>query len=166
MSFAEWKAWYKSLHWTRQWFVILNLIRPITDNFYELKKISIILSPLYIIGIMTPILILSSFNNRHFSRATPSPIDIPFGIWGIFVILNCIFLYSVNTSVTILGDIIKYIMPVFLFFYCRRFVRDKRDLLGMCQTFIYAACFPIVPYVRCPSPDNRYRLQRPLLLYR
>ena len=143
MNFKEWKEWYKSLHWTRKWYVILNLIRPITDNFYELKQVSIVLSPLYIIGVLTPVFIIASFTNKHFSRPQPSPIDVPFSIWSAFVVFNCIFLYAIDTSIAILGDIIKYIMPIFLFFYCRRFVRDKRDLLGICQTFVYAALFPI-----------------------
>lgn len=143
MSFKEWRKWYKSLHWTMKWFVILNLIRPITDNFYELKQVSIVLSPLYIIGALTPIFIFASFFNKNFQRSAPSAVDVSFGIWGTFVVLNCIFLYAIDMSVTVLGDIIKYIMPVFLFFYCRRFIRDKRDLLGICQTFIYAALFPI-----------------------
>ncbi len=143
MSFKEWKEWYKSLHWTRKWFVILNLIRPITDNFYELKQVSIILSPLYIIGGLTPIFIFASFANKNFSRAIPSGVDFSFSVWATFVVLNCFLLFSIETDLTVLGDVIKYIMPVFLFFYCRRFIRDKRDLLGMCQTFIYAALFPI-----------------------
>lgn len=144
MNFKEWKEWYKSLHWTRKWFVILNLIRPITDNFYELKKVSILLSPLYVIGVLTPIFIIASFSNKHFPKLYSSSVDIPFRVWSIFVVMNCIFLYAIDTSVTVLGDIIKYIMPVLIFFYCRRFIRDKRDLLGICQTFIYAAIFPVI----------------------
>ena len=78
MSFKEWREWYKSLHWTRQWFVILNLIRPITDNFYELKQVSIVLSPLYIIGGLTPIFVVASMTNKHFERSQPSALDTPF----------------------------------------------------------------------------------------
>ena len=142
MNYKEWLAWYKSLPLSKRWFIILILARPITDNFYDLKEVSVLTSPLYIIGILTPILIIFSLTSSTLKPSVKSNIDIPFWIWGILVALNCIWMYTINLSVVALGDAIKYLIPLFLFAYCRRFVENKTDLLGICQTFLYASIFP------------------------
>ena len=144
MNLKEWLAWYKSLPGSKRWFIILILARPITDNFYELKEVSVLTSPLYIIGFLTPVLIFFSLTSKTLKPSVRSAVDIPFWIWGVFVILNCIWMYSINLSVVALGDAIKYLIPLFLFAYCRRFVESKTDLLGICTTFLIASAFPFV----------------------
>lgn len=142
MNYKEWLAWYKSLPLSKRWFIILILARPITDNFYDLKEVSVLTSPLYIIGILTPILIIFSLTSSTLKPSVRSNIDVPFWIWGILVALNCIWMYTISLSVVALGDAIKYLIPLFLFAYCRRFIENKTDLLGICQTFLYASIFP------------------------
>ena len=39
---------------------------------------------------------------------------------------------------------LKLLLPLFLYFYCRSFVRSRRDLLGILTTFLYATTFPIL----------------------
>lgn len=142
MNYKEWLAWYKSLPLSKRWFIILILIRPISDNFYELKEVSVLTSPLYIIGFLTPVLITFSLTSKTLKPAVKSNVDIPFWGWGLLVIINCIAMYSIQLSVVSLGDAIKYIIPLFLFAYCRRFIQDKSDLLGICTTFLIASIFP------------------------
>ena len=142
MNFKEWLAWYRSLPITKKWFIILILIRPISDNFYDLKEVSVLTSPLYIIGILTPLLILFSFTSPRLSAPKRSLIDIPFYIWGAFVLLNCFYMYFTDLSLVTFGDSIKYMLPVLLYAYARRFVKGKTDLLGVLQTFLYASIFP------------------------
>jgi hypothetical protein len=107
MNFKEWLAWYRSLPITKKWFIILILIRPISDNFYDLKEVSVLTSPLYIIGILTPLLILFSFTSPRLSAPKRSLIDIPFYIWGAFVLLNCFYMYFTDLSLVTFGDSIN-----------------------------------------------------------
>lgn len=142
MNFKEWRAWYKSLPIAKKWFIILMLIRPISDNFYDLKEVSVLTSPLYIIGVLTPILILLSLTSKDLRPKYPSPIDFPFQIWAVLTFFNCFYMYTVDLSLTTLGDAIKYTIPFLLFIYARRFIEDKTDLLGVLQTFLYSSIFP------------------------
>lgn len=66
MSFQAWKKWLLALPWSFRWFAILVLLRPILDVFYFLKEISPAISPLYIVGTLTPILIIFLFLTVHF----------------------------------------------------------------------------------------------------
>lgn len=142
MNLREWINWIKSLPWAKKWFVILILIRPISDNFYDLKEVSALTSPLYIIGILTPILILFSFSSAKLRKPPSSNIDLPFYLWGIFVVFNCFYHYATDLSLVALGDFIKYTLPLLLYAYCRRFVQSRTDLLGILQTFLIASIFP------------------------
>lgn len=58
MKFNQWKIWLKSKPWILKWFILLVLIRPIIDNLYFLKDISPFLSPLYIAGVLTPLMVI------------------------------------------------------------------------------------------------------------
>ena len=69
MSFKQWWAWYKGSPLFKKWFILLILLRPLIDNFYELKETSALASPLYIVGILTPILILLSTIAVGFPKA-------------------------------------------------------------------------------------------------
>lgn len=142
MNFKEWQYWYKSLPLAKKWFVILILIRPITDNFYDLKEVSVLTSPLYIIGILTPILVLLSLTSSGLRSASKTNLDIPFYIWSLLVFLNCSYFFFTQLTLVALGDAIKYTLPILLFLYCRRFIQNKTDLLGILQTFLYASIFP------------------------
>lgn len=142
MNFKEWLHWFRTMPWVKKWFVILILIRPITDNFYDLKEVSVLTSPLYIIGILTPVLIFLSLTSSQLKPAVRSNVSIPFYLWSALVLLNCFYFYFTDLSLVALGDVIKYTLPILLFTYCRRFVQSRSDLLGILQTFLYASIFP------------------------
>ncbi len=132
MSFTEWRLWYKSQHITAKWFILLLVFRPLLDNFYFLKEISPLLSPLYWIGVLTPVFIIWSFLSRSFKPKYKAPIgDLLFGTFGLVIIVNSLLLLFNNYSMKILGDIIKYITPVFLFFYVRHIITTKKDFEGL-----------------------------------
>src|SRR6187402_2986806 len=127
MNFKEWIHWIKTLPWAKKWFVILILIRPVTDNFYDLKEVSALTSPLYIIGILTPAFILISLSTSQLKPARKTNIEIPFYIWGVFVVFNCFYHYATEISMVALGDTVKYTLPLLLFAYARRFVQQRSD---------------------------------------
>jgi len=142
MNFKEWKKWLGELPWSCKWFVIFILIRPVTDNFYSLKEISPLFSPLYILGILTPVFILLSFLSRRFPKKISSQADIPVRILILLILANGVILLAGNYSLLTVGEVIKSVTPFLLFFYLRHFIRSQRDLHGIFQTFLYACIFP------------------------
>lgn len=143
MNIKEWWKWLRELHFSRKWFVILVLIRPIVDNFYDLKDFSALTSPLYIVGILTPVFIVFSALSPSLPRSTSSHSDIPLVIWMVFLLFNCFVYYTTTLSVVAVGDVVKYLTPLLLVLYSRRFIQSKRDLDGILTTFLIACIFPL-----------------------
>lgn len=142
MSFSDWKKWYKALPLNCKWFVVFILLRPITDNFYSLKDISPAYSPLYIMGVLTPVFILFSFLSGRFSKTKFSTIDLPVRLLSFIIALNLLFLCIFYFSLEVVGDVLKTITPFLLFFYLRHFIRSQQDLFGILQAFLYSFIVP------------------------
>lgn len=143
MNWIEWRSWYKELGWSMKWFVLLVLIRPILESLFFLKEISPVLSPLYLIGVLTPIAILASFLDPSFpSKKNTRIIKFLMGTWSVLALFNVILILAVDFDFTAVGNSIKYSAPVFLFFYLIRFVRSERDLVGLLMTFLLSTIYP------------------------
>ncbi len=142
MGFKYWWKWFKNLPLGKKWFVWLILLRPIIDNFYELKEASALASPLYIVGILTPVFILMSNVSGGLQKSPASLQEIPFRIWSLFLIFNALSFWFIQLSVVAFGDLIKYTTPVFLFYYSRRFIQSKEDLHGVLTSFLVSCLFP------------------------
>ena len=143
MNFKAWIQWYRSLEITRKWFVILIIIRPLIDNFYELKQTSVLASPLYIVGVLTPVLILMSFTSKKFFNYNNAPQDFFLKVFAVFLFFNCIYFFATQLSITALGDVVKYTTPILLYFYARAFIQSKKDLDGIMFSCLIACIFPL-----------------------
>ncbi len=141
MSYKQWKAYWKKIDWTRKWFAVFILLRPIVDNFYKLKEISSFLSPIYIMGVLTPILCISAMVSMRNKKENGTGDEL-FRFFGIIILLNCLMLLISFYSFDTLGNCIKYVTPPLVFFYLRKAVRDKEDLHFILQTFLYSCIFP------------------------
>jgi hypothetical protein len=140
VSFKEWKYWIKSQPWHLRWFTVLVLIRPVVDNFYYLKNISPFLSPLYLVGIATPILCV--YTIISFKRRDRSVFDFLFGLWTLLILLSILFVFINDPlSKAFFEFSLKLSMPVYLFFFLRLYIRSLKDLDGLLQTFLYSAIF-------------------------
>lgn len=146
MTFKDWKYWMTQMPWHLKWFAVLVLIRPIVDNFYYLKNISPVLSPLYFVGIATPIFsILAIIKYR---KKDKSIFDFLFAIWGVLMIITQLFMFLYDPlSKTFLEYLLKLTMPIYLFFFLRLFIRTRKDLDGILQTFIYSSFFVIAIFL-------------------
>jgi len=142
MSFNEWKAYWKSLDWTRKWFAYFLLLRPVVDTLYFVKEYSSFLSPVYIVGVMTPVLALASFQSYKFRRAPHHGLDNLMNIWGFILLINALYLMSWAYSLNNFGDQIKYLTPPVVFLYLRRFIRHKQDLRFLMTTFLISCLVP------------------------
>ncbi|MCX6291607.1 MAG: O-antigen ligase family protein [Bacteroidetes bacterium] len=132
------------MHWTQKWFPVFILLRPIADNFYFLKQISPFISPLYILGVLAPVLIFFSLRHHKMKSKSTTVADGFMRIWGIAVFINCLFLFIYQMDLEMLGSIIKYSTPPLLFLYARRFVHSKEDVVFLMQTFFYSCIFPFI----------------------
>jgi O-antigen ligase len=146
MNFKDWKIWISALPWHLKWFVILVLVRPIVDNFYYLKKISPLLSPLYFVGISTPILCITAI--VIYRKKDKSVFDFLFGSWTILMLISLFFMFIFDPlSKTFLEYLLKLTMPAYLFFFLRLLIRSRKDLDGVLQTFIYSSFFVIAIFL-------------------
>lgn len=142
MTYRAWKQWVQSLPWSLKWFVLLILFRPALDILYFLKDISSFLSPLYIIGALTPVLILFSFISDTFPPKSESFLDWVFSVWGVLLFFSALMMVFDNPSVEMLGEAIRQATPVFIYFFVRHLIRSKRDLIGVLTTFLYGSVVP------------------------
>lgn len=146
MNFKDWKNWISSLPWHLKWFVVLVLVRPIVDNFYYLKNISPLLSPLYFVGITTPILCITAI--VIYRKKDKSIFDFLFGVWTALMLISLFFMFIFDPlSKTFLEYLLKLTMPAYLFFFLRLLIRSRKDLDGVLQTFIYSSFFVIAIFL-------------------
>ena len=140
MKYREWKIWVKSLPWNFRWFVYLVLLRPLIDNFFALKETSIFLSPLYIVGFLTPVLITHTLYLKRMPKK--SSLDNLFGFWLFFIIISSfVVLITDITGIDTIASFFKTSLPFFLYYYLRRIIKTERDLDGLLTTTIYSGIF-------------------------
>jgi hypothetical protein len=137
MHFKIWRIWIGSKPWSLRWFVYLMLLRPVIDNFYFLKDISPLLSPLYWAGLLTPVLCVPAILKYNYHH---NLIHRLFNAWSVLIILNTLFtVFQPVDLVMTVQWILRLSMPVYLFFFLRIFIKNKTDFIGLLTTFLYAA---------------------------
>jgi hypothetical protein len=140
LKFKDWKIWLKSKPWILRWFVLLVLFRPIIDNLYFLKEISPFLSPLYIVGVLTPILCI--YVIAKFPRPKKSSFDKYFKLWSFFLLVGIFFVIIFDPlSKDSFEFLLKLSLPIYLYFFARIFIQNKRDLDGVLTAFLYSGGF-------------------------
>ena len=146
MSYREWKEWFLSLPWLLRWFVVLVLIRPVIDNFYELKNISPLISPLNIVGVLTPVLVIAA--SAKWKTKFDSVIDFYFKLWTLFIVISVVFLFIFDpVSLLFYEYLLRLTMPIYIYFFLRLLIRSKKDLHGILQTFLYSAVFVLAIFL-------------------
>lgn len=145
LSFRQWLDWVRELPWSVKWFIPILLLRPLIDGFYTLKEISPFLSPLYIVGVLTPILTLIAVVRLPAPKR--SSLDPYFKAWAFFIALPLLFLFFQDTSsIRFLQYLFKLTMPLYLFLLFRYLIRRERDLNGVLQTFLYSTLIVVAVF--------------------
>jgi O-antigen ligase len=149
LNLKVWYHWVSTLPWRYKWFVILILIRPFIDQYYELKRITPIFSPLYWAGILTILFSIIVSISIKTDRSTTRPYKI-FLFWSILYILALVLNFTFKNiwSMGTIAIFMKYITFVFLFFFLTRFVRTDREVLGIITTFLYSCLIIIILIIR------------------
>lgn len=116
------------------------LLRPIIDNLYFLKNISPFLSPLYIVGVLTPVLVIIAIAKRP--KPKQSKLDKYFKIWSIFILIGIFFVILFDPlSMISFEYLLKLSIPIYIYFFARIFIQNKQDLDGILTTFLYSGVF-------------------------
>tara|TARA_B100000809_G_scaffold104252_1_gene102792 strand:+ start:2894 stop:4114 length:1221 start_codon:yes stop_codon:yes gene_type:complete len=133
----------KSKPWILRWFILLVLLRPIIDNLFFLKRISPFLSPLYIVGVLTPFLAIYAL--AKFSKPQKSTLDKFVKIWSFFLLVGVFFVIIYDPlSKDSFEFLLKLTLPIYLYFFARLFIKNKRDLDGILTTFLFSGGFVAV----------------------
>ncbi len=141
MRLKVWWSWVNSKPLYLRWFVYFILIRPVAEQFYSLKSISPVLSPLYWLGALTLLLSVAGIIRGKKIR---SKLDSIFIFWGILVIISTAALYlSSSTLLEYLNFATKLTIPVAVYYFLRVFIRDKNDFTGLLTTFLLSCIFPV-----------------------
>jgi len=134
-----WLFWFKRQPWSLKWFLWLILLMPVLSMFWDLKSESF-LSPLQIAGVLT------FFISIYFILAKLIKIrshEVFLIVFGVLYIGNNLAVFLLNMSLSDFGFILRNLLPLVLYFYLRRVVKNKRDLEGILITFLVSS---IIPY--------------------
>lgn len=127
-----------SLPWSRRWFVWLVLVRPLIDMSYFMKDVSPLLSPLYIVAILTPLAVVASVWSRSFPKRMRSVPDALMAGWALLVVFNALAGLAFGVTIQSIEMLLRLTLPIFLYYYLRGFVQSKHDLIGLLSTFLFS----------------------------
>ncbi len=166
VTFRNWYGWMASLPWSKRWFVLLILFRPVIDGLYFVKDISPLLSPCYLVGALTPIIIVSLFVARRLAKRNSVLQDAVFCALGVISAVNAIMVMATEVSLRTLEVALKLPLPCLIYLFSRHFVRSRSDIVGIITTFLYSTVFAFGSliyeniYSPIASPDTARGLTR------
>lgn len=143
MSLREYFVWLRGVDGAARWYVILLLIKPLLDGFYFLKDISVVLSPLYILGIGVPLGVLLVSVTRYKGVKRSNIASIMFTGFSVMVAFNAIAILIQNRiSMEVLQVSLKITLPVYIMYYSRRYLSDETDQIGIVYTVLLSCVIP------------------------
>jgi hypothetical protein len=117
-------------------------VRPSVDLFWDLRDPILSVSLLHVVGVLTPLLIVFSLMNGKFPHKRNCRVDQIFLFLSTIIVVNASLIWISSPSLDRFAVALKVTLPVYLYFYFRHFVRSRRDLEGILQTFLYSAILP------------------------
>lgn len=142
MNFTTWRIWLTSLPWSRRWFVLLVLLRPLIDAFYQMKNVSPFLSPLYVAGVMTPVIAGGCWMTGALPTRSITKLDLVMAAYTGMLAINALAVLTLDVSLNAIELILKLTMPSVVYFFVRHLIRSHTDLLGVITTFLYGCVVP------------------------
>lgn len=145
MNLKIWWFWLKNIPFSLKWFCVIILLKPILDAFYFVKD-SGILSPSQVVGfiifVLCLIFIVAKKQKSRFKMA-----DLFMLGFGFLLFLNATLVYLIDFSIAGLGDFIRIMVPIFLFFYIKNEINSLDDINGFLMTFLISSIFPFSIYL-------------------
>lgn len=137
-----WISWYKEKHFVFRFIIIVILFRPLIDQLYFVKSVSIFFSPLYWIGIITPLICLYTILREPLQRGF---LDRMMTLFSILLLSSSVFmLFTHIDKLSYWQMLLRVTMPFYLFFYFRRFIKQRKDLEYILVTFMFSLTFVLL----------------------
>lgn len=141
-----WLTWFRHLPLSLKWFPLVVLLRPLIDNFFYLKHVSPFLSPLYIVGVLTPVLCMFAIVRRR--RILRTQKNAFFAGFAFLLFFNGLFMFPVlNSFLDFLSIFLKVIAPIYLFYFIVRFINSYDNFVGIIVTFLMSMSFVVGLFV-------------------
>lgn len=144
MNYHTWRHWLRSKPISFKWLVLIILVRPIINAFWEVRDSVLNVSPLMIVGILVPLLIVFFTLTRQLPPIRYGLTDRYFFAWFAFLLINALLFWNDNKSISVFGLVLKLTMPIYMYFYLRHFITSKEDLHGILTTMLYSLIFPVL----------------------
>lgn len=137
LTFKEWRVWLKSLPIHFKLFVLIILFRPVIDNFYYLKNLSPLASPLYWVGVLTPVIaFIAIFSGNKIKSRT----DRFFNAWIFLLFISSFFLIAASgIELSAIEFFLKLTAPFYVYTIFRRMIHSRTAFLGLLTTFLFSA---------------------------
>jgi len=136
LRFKLLQKWFKPQPLIFKVFIVLIFIRPFCEPFYFLKEISPFVSPLYWLGAISyVVLILGIITRKPFNKN----ISVAFSFWAILAMVSAFMLILTNSLLIFINYFIKLTYPVLLFFFYKRYIRNRIDVIGILTVFLYSS---------------------------
>lgn len=140
--FKNWRRWFKKQPWSLKWFLLLILLNPVISMFWDLKaeEGGGFLSPLQLAGMATFLLATLHIVNERLKLVGYEMFILFFGILLLF---NNVIILSINVSISGLGFLFRNLLPLLLYFYLRRVIKNRVTFEGILVTFLIGSTIPV-----------------------
>lgn len=145
MQINEWPQWFKRLKFERKWFVVVMLLRPILEGLFFLKEVSIVLSPLYLLGIGVPAAVFWTILTRFRKKTQGIAGNGAFRLFSAFTVISCtLLLVRGGVEMSTIQTVLRVTFIIFIFSYATRYFYEFRDAEGLLITFLIASLYPLL----------------------
>lgn len=117
----------RELDFYARWFLWLLLLRPVLDTFYELKNVSAFASPLYWVGVGTPIMVAISILKGYKIDRDKLAGSVFVNIMIAMIVLNiAAVLMSAGVTMSSLEIVLKVSLFPFIYYYVSVYYRQSK----------------------------------------
>ncbi|MBE0644922.1 MAG: hypothetical protein IH600_12640 [Bacteroidetes bacterium] len=145
MQIFQWLGWFNNLKIEKKWFVVVMLLRPVLEGLFFLKEVSIVLSPLYLLGIGVPIAVLLSIFTRYKKKAKEVGGVDAFRLFSYFTVISCaLLIVRSGVGISTIQAVLRVSLIIFIFSYSARYFLNIRDVEGLLITFLISSLYPLM----------------------
>jgi len=155
INFRSWLFWLKNITWSKKWFVLVILLKPIIDMFWDSKD-SGFFSPPQLLGVIFPFIALISTLGERNRLESPPYLKILF----VIIFTNDVITILLEPSLIMFGELIRHVTFIVIFYYMIYFLNSEKNFQMFLHTFLYSCVIPfsILFYEILVGPINPSQL--------
>lgn len=140
MNYSSFLSWFKSKKFLNRVFILILIIKPLLDTFYDLTLFGNI-TFLKVIGILIFLICFYTILARK-KVVYHSSLGLIF-TWAALYTINLILVLLFNLNMNVLSEVFKMGMTVYILYYFFREVRSEQDVLGYLFAYLLSLIFLI-----------------------